>query len=81
MKEHQRAVGRGDNNNSFAVHADTNDHHIDWGRSNGYREESEKEAINIRRSRYMNLDQGITLDPIWDDLRTSQLERSSFQIL
>ena len=25
-----------------------------------------KEAINIRRSRGMN--QGITLDPIWDDL-------------
>ena len=66
MKEHHRAVRRGDNNNSLAVHADTNDHHIDWQGAGvmdierNQKQRKIKEAINIRRSRCMNMDQGIT---------------------
>ena len=58
----------------MAVHTDTNDHHIDWQGARvmdierNQKQRKIKEAINIRRSRCMNMDQGITLDPVRDDL-------------
>ena len=74
IAEHRRSVRRGDTNNSIAVHVQTTDHIIKWENAEVLQREQHKtrrkikEAMYIRTSRCMNLDQGMSLDPIWNDI-------------
>ena len=74
IAEHRRSVRRGDTNNSIAVHVQTTDHIIKWENAEVLQREQHKtrrkikEAMYIQTSRCMNLDQGMSLDPIWNDI-------------
>ena len=74
IAEHRRSVRRGDTNNSIAVHVQTTDHIIKWENAEVLQREQQKtrrkikEAMYIQTSRCMNLDQGMSLDPIWNDI-------------
>ena len=73
QKEHQRAVRRFDNN-SVATHVRDTGHNIAWKDAKVILKERYKtrrrvkEAIKIKTTTCFNMDQGISLDPIWNDL-------------
>ena len=60
--------------NSIAVHVQTTDHIIKWENAEVLQREQHrtrrkiKEAMYIQTSRCMNLDQGMSVDPIWNDI-------------
>ena len=72
-KEHQRAVRRFDNINSVATHVRDTGHNIAQMDAKVILKERRKtqkkgkKAINIKTITCFNMDQGISLDPIWND--------------
>ena len=72
MSEHERAVSRMDPNNSLAAHLQSTLHYIDWDGATVLQCEQNrtrrkiKEAIHIRTTPCMNMDQGMHLDSIWE---------------
>ena len=87
IAEHRRSVRRGNKNNSIAVHVQTTDHIIKWENAEVLQREQHKtrrkikEAMYIQTSRCMNMDQGMSLDPIWNDIIPSINTNNLFFIL
>lgn len=77
LKEHRYAVKTMDTNNGVAVHAWTNDHHVNWEAAKVITVEQHQtkrkvlESLHIKKqSDTSNLDSGYTLSPIWRPLLT-----------
>ena len=87
ITEHRRSVRRGDTYNSIAVHVQTTDHIIKWEDAEVIQREQHKtrrkikEAMYVQTSRCINMDQGMSLDPIWNDIIPSINTRNYFFIL
>ena len=77
LKEHRYAVRTKDSRNGIAVHADTNNHEVDWDAAKVimFEEHQTKrkvlESLQInKQTNTTNLDSGYTLSPIWKPLLT-----------
>ena len=84
ISEHRISVRRGDTNNSIAIHVQTTDHIIKWEDAEVIQREQHKtrrkikEAMYVQTSRCINMDQGMSLDPIWNDIIPSINTRNFF---
>ena len=74
VKEHKRSVCRMDTNNSIAVHVMNTSHDIAWDQATIITQETHrlkrkiKEAMLIQKTPCINMDSGLHLDPIWNDI-------------
>ena len=74
MKEHKKSVYRMDTNNSVAVHVMNTSHDIAWDKGTIITQETRrlkrkiKEAMPIQKTHCINLESGLHLDPIWNDI-------------